>query len=203
MCLFHYVTCRCLTPLSSHTMPHCRFISWSRTPTRRTASTTRHCTTSVSARWSWARRRTATWTTSCRPRCPAWPPACDSPASWTPTCVSWPSTWFHSRACISSCPALRRWRRVAASSTVRCRFQNWRSRCLMQRTWWLHAIRVMDATSPSRPSSVVACRWKRYCGNSALNLCCLRGRLSCLGSLLTEIRWMSRTYSRFCCKNGA
>jgi len=69
------VACRCRTRWSSRTMQHCPCISWLRTRTKHTASTTRLCTTSASVPWSWQRRPTVTSTTSSQPPCLVLPPA--------------------------------------------------------------------------------------------------------------------------------
>ena len=153
---------RCLTQSSNRTTRLSQYISWSRTQTRLTASTTRLCTTSASGRWSWLRRRTPTSTISSPRRCLASLPASASPASSTPISVSLPSTWSRSPVSTSSCPASPRWRPGAASSTAPLLCQSWRSRCSTPRTWWPPAIHATVATWRSPPCSADGCQWKRW-----------------------------------------
>ena len=63
-----------------------------------------------------------------------------SPVSWTQICENWQSTWSPSPGFTFSCPDSPHWHPVVASNTDLWLYQNWPNKCLMLRTWWLHAI---------------------------------------------------------------
>lgn len=117
-------------------MPHFRFTSLSKTPTRPFASTMRLSTISVSVRWSWPRQPTVTWTIWYRPQCLALPRAFAFLANSMPIFESSQLTWYRFHDCISSCRALPRLPPVAHSNTVCSRCRSWPNKCSTLKTWW-------------------------------------------------------------------